>query len=65
MYYVCVCVSVSNFQPLSTWRVQNMEMDFVGAFGLEFDWMVDFSRIIDKRDHHPGHKRCFFKAGGL
>ena len=24
-----------------------MEMDFVGAFELEYGWIVDFSRIIE------------------
>ena len=24
-----------------------MEIDFVGAFEIEYDWMVDFSRIIE------------------
>ena len=24
-----------------------MEMDFAGAFGIEYGWMVDFSRIIE------------------
>ena len=27
-------------------NVQNMEMDFDGAFELKYDMMVDFSRII-------------------
>ena len=30
-----------------------MEMVFVGAFELEYGWMVDFSRIITFVHHKP------------